>query len=676
MKFSITDYSQTPPVNKQLSIQLSQRNVPTINNNTDYLFHVFNSEYVDENIKQRDYTPDGDIDGYILGKINIDLTEDRNREIKIKEEIKEKEKAIDSIIFAAQKELCDNGIRLNQTEYSLISKDKLRNKQQVTCDKSFNEIIAQLQILKNLPDNIPDVAMLTFTADTSILDDVEALLKTEFPKSDWDEKFVDQIMSKRSFIIQGLEFIGDEGKICPFCDQVIKIDALDLIRRYKEFLNDNEAHILSTIDNLAQKINSIITSIKELANAINSAIADIDELKKYFPSLANIYLNKVIVTDEELISLFTIVEALRKKGTNIKATDFYIEKAIKDSKKCIEFAKYALNKNSQLILKVNGIKNNSNTERLTLRRNLCIAQYIQLKDHLKEQFEAISAQNAELEKLSNEIIKKEEQARVSKKRKVFETLEFFLNRFFAGKYTVDESTFQIKFQNMAQPKASSVLSDGEKSIVAFCFYLASTHLLIERINDYNKLFFIIDDPVSSIDFNFVYAIAQLLRDIKGYFGIDDHRYRFFVFTHNLEFYSIIIRNHIISQAYVMTPGKIERLKKQLLMPYERHLYDIVNIERGREMPSHTTGNSIRHVLETICKFEYPERNLDKFIAEIGMLKDNYCVFTLCQDLSHGAIRVQPPFDVQVLIEACKVIVAFMQIRYPGQIDAINIGIKS
>lgn len=208
-------------------------------------------------------------------------------------------------------------------------------------------------------------------------------------------------------------------------------------------------------------------------------------------------------------------------------------------------------------------------------------------------------------------------------------------------------------------------------IVAYCYYLASTHLHINREDDYGKLFFIIDDPVSSMDFHFVYAVAGSLRDIKAHFGITTYD-RMWVFTHNLEFYSIVARNHIINNAYIMRQGKIEPLKHQLLMPYENHLKDIVEIASGIQQPSHTTGNSIRHVLETVCRFEYPEKNLETYITENEILGNNSCIFTLCQDLSHGPVRNQPPYSHEVIIEACKIVVEFMKSKYQGQIDALKI----
>ena len=107
------------------------------------------------------------------------------------------------------------------------------------------------------------------------------------------------------------------------------------------------------------------------------------------------------------------------------------------------------------------------------------------------------------------------------------------------------------------------------------------------------------------------------------------------------------------------------------MPYESHLSDIVKISRKEIKPNHTTANSIRHVLETICKFEYPEKGIESYIAENHILSKDACIFSICQDLSHGGIRTQPPYTEDVLIHACDTVVAFMAEKYSGQLDAIK-----
>lgn len=82
---------------------------------------------------------------------------------------------------------------------------------------------------------------------------------------------------------------------------------------------------------------------------------------------------------------------------------------------------------------------------------------------------------------------------------------------------------------------------------------------------------------------------------------------------------------------------IEPLESQLLIPYESHLKDIVEIAYKQQQVSHTTANSIRHVIETAYRFEYPKKSLDKYVAESETLSNDSCVFLICQDLSHGEV---------------------------------------
>jgi len=107
------------------------------------------------------------------------------------------------------------------------------------------------------------------------------------------------------------------------------------------------------------------------------------------------------------------------------------------------------------------------------------------------------------------------------------------------------------------------------------------------------------------------------------------------------------------------------------LPYESHLRDLVEISEGLQSPSHTTANSIRHVIETVCRFEYPEKGIESYISESPILTRNACIFTLCQDLSHGGMRNQTPFSEEVLKAACQVVVEFMKTKYLGQIESIK-----
>lgn len=595
----------------------------------------------------------------------------KKREKKLKGEIKYKDGAIDDTIEKAKKELRDNGILPTTTEFALIDKKRLLQKETLGDVQPFDEIVKQLESLKQLPEKLPDISTPSFNTKDIVFDEIVTILATAYPKAEWDEEFVSDIKKNKAFVEKGLELLnGDEG-ICHFCRQSLSDTALELIHRYESFLADKEAEVLRKIESNITAVENIIVSIKQYAHDTKSANVEIENLKKYFPSLEKITL-EIPSSDEKAFDCFNrLISLLREKSDNITHADFNVEAVITECKSFIQNTLQQQKSNAAIINGVNKTKQNSNGERLILRLNLCKAQYLKLQSSLSSAFNELEKLKLELRELQQSIIEKEQQARISKKEKVYETLEYFLNKFFAGKYSIDKTAFQIKFlgNNVGQ-KASSILSDGEKSIVAFCYYFASTHLQLSREDDYNKLFFIIDDPISSMDFHFAYAVAQSLRDIKAYFGITTYD-RIWVFTHSLEFYSIVARNHIINRAYVMKPGKIERLKHQLLMPYENHLKDIVEIASGIQQLSHSTGNYIRHVLETVSRFEYPEKSLETYINENDTLANNSCIFTLCQDLSHGPVRNQPPYSHEVITEACKVMVEFMKNKYKGQVDAIQ-----
>ncbi len=656
---------------KKLSISINKGTPAVVQNDSGYIFHIFNSDFVEENIKPRNYTPDGNIEGYILGKVQIDLTDEKKREAKLKGEIKNIDDTIEDTIQKAKKELRDNGIHPTTTEFALIDKERLLHKETIGNVEPFDEIVKQLESLKQLPEKLPDISIPSFNTKDTVLDEIFTILNTAYPKAEWDEEFVTDIKKNRAFVEKGIELLNSDEGICPFCKQSLSDTASEVINRYKSFLADKEAEVLRKIESKITAVENIIASIKQYAYDTKNADVEIENLKKFFPSLKNITL-AIPGCDESVFDCFNrLISSLREKSNNIIHTDFTVEVVITECKSIIQNILQQQNSNADIINGVNKAKNNSKGERLILRRNLCKAQYLKLQSILSSFFNELAKLESELSQLQQSIIEKEQQARISKKEKVYETLEYFLNKFFAGKYSIDRETFQIKFlgNNVGQ-KVSSILSDGEKSIVAFCYYLASTHLQLSREDDYNKLFFIIDDPISSMDFHFVYAVAQSLLDIKAYFGITTY-VRMWVFTHNLEFYNIVVRNHIINRAYIMKPGKMELLKYQLLMPYENHLKDIVEIASGVQKPSHTSANSIRHILETVSGFEYPERSLEKYINENEILANNSYIYTLCQDLSHGCVRNQPPFSADVIIEACKVVVEFMKTKYKGQVDAIQ-----
>ena len=63
--------------NRKVELDVEKDKQTVVKNDSGYIYHIFNSDYVDENIEKLGYKPDGNIAGYILGKDIIDLTAEK-----------------------------------------------------------------------------------------------------------------------------------------------------------------------------------------------------------------------------------------------------------------------------------------------------------------------------------------------------------------------------------------------------------------------------------------------------------------------------------------------------------------------------------------------------------------------------------------------------------------------
>ncbi len=214
---------------KKLSILVNKGTPAVVQNDSGFIFHVFNSDFVEENIKPRDYTPDGNIEGYILGKVQIDLTDEKKREEKLKGEIKYKDGTIDDTIEKAKKELRDIGVLPTTTEFALIDKERLLQKETFSDVQPFDEIVKQLELMKKLPEKLPDISTPSFSIKDIVFDEIVTILTTVYPKAEWDEEFASDIKKNRAFVEKGLELLNSDEGICPFCKQSLSDKALELI---------------------------------------------------------------------------------------------------------------------------------------------------------------------------------------------------------------------------------------------------------------------------------------------------------------------------------------------------------------------------------------------------------------------------------------------------------------
>ncbi|QCE42873.1 AAA family ATPase [Psychroserpens sp. NJDZ02] len=669
-KFNVTNMQDKKT---QLSIKLNKDKEAVIIDNTDYIFHVFNSDYIKENIEELKYNPDGKIEGYILGRTKIDLTNEKNKLKELNELDIKKYELFKEEVKKAKGELDKQKINKGTSEYKFTHSSIYNNECNYLERKSYNDLVKLNKNLSQTPDDIENIKQLNYSFNDDYFDRIIKIFKTEYTKSKIAQSFKEKVLSKQSFIKEGIKYLSQNLKedkaTCPFCEQDLRINALNLIEQYNVYLDDSESLVNSEITTLLEYVKEEKKCVEKDESLFLKTKNEFDTLKNYIPSLIDVNLEglKNNNLDKELDN---IIDLLNTKILNIEK-----EIPLKDysisflrMNKYLEVLKANSFNNNKILIDFNDKKDNLKVEKLEVNRKLCKAMYLKIQAEQKNLIEEIRKIRSEKEVLEKEIKIKESKEKTRKKLKVLENLKMHLKSFFGEKYSVDDD-FCFKFnKHVLTSNATDVLSDGEKSIVAFCYYLADIHKLVDRNDDYDKIFFIIDDPISSLDFHYVYAVAQVIRDLRETLKLK--RTRFIILTHNLEFMSILIRNKIIKFSLVLVNSKLSILSRQLIMPYEEHLRDVYNVVKGKES-SHTIPNSIRHILETINKFESPDKELKEYCEDNNILKNNEFIYSLMHDASHGSIRQQMPYNDEMIKKGCTAVIDFVNSKFEGQINQIK-----
>jgi len=172
-----------------------------------------------------------------------------------------------------------------------------------------------------------------------------------------------------------------------------------------------------------------------------------------------------------------------------------------------------------------------------------------------------------------------------------------------------------------------------------------------------------------MDFSHVYTISGVIRDIDKILNLDTMRKKILVFTHNNDFMRVLASNNIIETKLILKNNELKEFKNNLTVPYINHLLDIYRIARLQEEASHTTANSIRHILETLIKFDkitLKESNISEYIQE--HIPTDRQTYTLINDLSHGGWRTeQTPISNDDFTEICETLITHIESKYSGQI---------
>ena len=643
---------------------------------SDTIFHVFSEDFVQEELREPEYN----LDGKIENQIAVDST---NIQIKDAQDALEKAQADEQ---AAAKSLQDKfdseklselndkaGVRKQLKEYAALSFQGLFENYLVEPappDQSFADILKDLDNLKAVPAEpvYPQTVDIVGTEDIDLEALAESIQRTTSPSS-VSEAIKKKIDAHHNFIGSGVDIVKDEHReTCPFCEQDITApDPKAIIDAYVGYFSDEEEKHKSELRRYLGYLNRKEDALTQIETQLTRQLSHYDALKRYLPSKKDTNISDV----EGAIKLTRAAITATKGVIEHKMGALSVEHSLPEEDLTTRIAD--LNKiiedNNAKVIDLNRAVEKSDDERKTLQRKACavferefaIRNWIEIES-LRAIKDLAKTKAGELAALEKSNPSTDARARVA------DTFELLLREFFSEKYVFDRDRFVLKRGDHEMTRGPHrTLSDGEKTAIAFCYFVACVHRKVSANSDYRRLFLVFDDPVTSMSYDFVFAIAQTLKSLnisdQGEISlnpgqIDGNKYlrpELLILTHSSYFFNILVSNRVVhdNAAFALHTEngehKIAPLR-EYVAPFQDQLKDIYEIANGRH-PDHSTGNAIRSVLEAIGRFCRPDKSgsLSDFVRYLAGEEGISVKSVLINSLCHGTYydEIPPPDDLKL-----------------------------
>lgn len=171
---------------------------------------------------------------------------------------------------------------------------------------------------------------------------------------------------------------------------------------------------------------------------------------------------------------------------------------------------------------------------------------------------------------------------------------------------------KYKIMSRDKPVKPKDLSVGEKNIISLCYFF-STLFQNQSVEDLfkNECILILDDPLSSFDFENKVGVYSFLRYILNELHSGNPKSKSIIFTHDLDvFYNISkvysdinIKGKAINYLFLENQ-EFSSIKLETFDEYSKLLRKIYNFATYQTDDSTNIGNNMRRVLEAFATFNY------------------------------------------------------------------------
>lgn len=579
-----------------------------------------------------------------------------------------------------------------KADIEAIKKSNIQKLDDETIKKNIKLIEEDIKIdIKTLPEQKPNF-------EKYFLEAKSILNKKIKPSKPIQELLNDNLLQE--WVRSGRGYHEHKRQNCAFCGSPISEQLwIKLDEHFSKESEELRDEITKKISQLEMAKNGLDTFINFNEKDFYSILqSDIKKLLDEWNSLKIKYKGNI----EQLINQL-----------NLRLKDIFNDKEIAviddvsdDILELIKAINIRIKSNNE---KTKTLNTDQNEARINLRLSE-IAKFIEDVDYDKKLL-GIEKLNTETEKLKKEKdtinltiqqayedIRKL-QTKLKDESKGAELVNEYLEKFFGYngfKLRALDEVGGVKYKIIRNGNEAKNLSEGECSLISFCYFIASIKDKLEDAANPNSLILYIDDPISSLDNNHIFFVFSLIEHIIT----KPKKYKqLFISTHNLDFLKYIKR--------LTLPGKPKNTLRHFLIEIEQkqndkqsslkmmpqHLKDyttefnylfneIYKLYIATDLATYTTANysqfynipnNIRKFLEYYLFYKYPNSdsplsNLDKLFDGEIPVKINRVI----NELSHLTFidRGWSPMDVSEIEECVQIVIEKIKEKDEEQFNAL------
>ncbi len=619
--------------------------------NSDFLHNnaPFNSEF---GLKKLD---DGVIilEGSVLGEETKEINQLKNcrekvekRQKKIKDENStetlsaKQESAIkkcDEEIEKIRKEVTSKTIQITLDEIKInniceVSKDKFKVQEDALTNlkKDFDELNEAMK-------EFDDLKEMELPKDyQTIKDKLESLFSFDIDKAvgQVSEEIKEHISKVgREFIEKGIELQKEmPDNACPFCTQEITNNIIQAYTSYFnkriEQFNQDSLEVSGTLKKILEQwnIKEILQSFERFEPFMKKDSSTNKE------SLENA-LDQIKVLLEKLQKEVDKKEGVKNKE-KFQETDKKLSENYKKLQKCVNETRNILNQKKEQKKKLEKLKTELKEARIKkVKHDSYDSQ--KSKEEAKRKLSILNRGHERLkcllEKIDNKLKELNDQ-----KRPDIETINNYLKALNLPKYSLDKDyRIVLNSDALENSEAKIILSDGEKTTLAFAYFLARLKLFYKK-EDLKNLVVVIDDPISSLDeqriYNTTCLVAKINQELaREKLSNEKDRAQVFVLTHNHTFMARLINmvgKHARYFQLERHQGQLKIVCKDKAKGYFDTFYLLLFKEVYAFAKKETVqddfneainyGNKIRILLESFLKINF----IDSFLGEDKTFKED------------------------------------------------------